>query len=224
MIALLVTLICLVFTNDVYALFHEGGPVEGMSAVFWFIAALWLTVHFVRSGQWRIWHTAFLLWAAGMRELDWDKAFTQEGVLQLRLYSGDAPLVQKAIGAAIVLLILVAVMRLLIRDLPGFLRRLRLLRANEWLMVLVVSLLFVAKTIDGLGRKLAPFGIEVTEWASGFAGRAEESMELFAAILILQVVALYAGREAPQETRREARASPGRQDGFHQLASPQRSG
>jgi hypothetical protein len=198
MIASLVTLICLIFTDDVYALFHEGGPVEGMSAAFWFVAALWLTVHFVRSSQWRMWHAAVLLCAAGMRELDWDKAFTQEGVLQLRLYSGDAPLVQKAIGAAIVVLILVAGMRLLTRDLPGFLRRLPLMRADEWLVVLVVSLLFVAKTIDGLGRKLAPFGIEVTEWVSGFAGHAEESMELFAALLILQVVAMYVGRKAPR--------------------------
>lgn len=200
MIALLVVLTSLVFTNDTYALFREGGPIEGMSAAFWFVAALWLSVYLIRQRRGALWHLAVLLWAAGMRELDMDKAYTQDGILQLRLYSGDAPALQKLIGAAIVLLILTAAIRLLIRDLPGFLRRIPALRANEWLVILIIELLFISKSIDGLGRKLAPFGVEISDWTSDFAGRAEEAMELFAAIFVLQVVVLGVRRAAQRLT------------------------
>lgn len=193
-VSLLALLGGLIVTPDIKALFSEGGPVETMSAIFLMAAALWVTVDILRQRRFRSWHLAVLLWAAAMRELDLDKAYTQSGILSLRLYSGDAPLAQKLIGGAILVLLIVAGLRLLARNLPVFLRRLRRFRAQEWLLVLGLALLIVAKTIDGLARKLAPMGIEVADWVSGFAGRAEESMELVAAMLILQVVALIDAR------------------------------
>ncbi|MBU2956492.1 hypothetical protein Q4511_12300 [Paracoccus sp. 1_MG-2023] len=193
-ITLLVLLAGLVVTNDTHALFAEGGPIEGMSAIFLGTSALWVSVDIVLQRRWRSWHIAVLLWAATMRELDMDKAYTTEGILQLRLYSGDAPILEKLIGGAIVGLLTWAGLRLLARNMPRFIRRLRRLRAQEWLLVLGLALIFLAKTIDGLGRKLAPLGIEISDRLGSFAGRAEEAMELIATILILQVVALIHAR------------------------------
>lgn len=193
----------LVVTADTYALFAEGGPIEGMSAIFLLTAALWVSTDIIRQRRWQSWHLAVLLWGAGMRELDMDKAYTQSGVLSLRLYSGDAPIVQKLLGGAVLALLIWAGLRMLARNLPGFLRRLRRFRAQEWLLVLGVGLILFAKTIDGLGRKLAPWGIDISQATSDFAGRSEEAMELVATILILQVVALFHAR------RRSGTRSPG---------------
>lgn len=176
----------LVLSHTPKEVFAESGPIERLSAAYLILSALLLaTLH--GAGRW---HQVVLLGAAGLRELDWDKAFTDSGVLQLRLYSGDAPLVQKAVGLLVLAVLITAGIRLLRRDLGPWLRGLRDGQLRAWMIALILALHAVAKSLDGLGRKLAPWGVELADWTNKVAGRSEEALELIAAILILQVVVL----------------------------------
>ena len=86
---------------------------------------------------------------------------------------------------------------LLRRNLPDWLRGMRGGNVRAWLMLAALGLYAVAKSLDGLARKLAPWGIEISDWANRTAGRSEEAMELFGAILILQVAGLRLLRRRP---------------------------
>ncbi|MDN5569559.1 MAG: hypothetical protein L0G27_12580, partial [Paracoccus sp. (in: a-proteobacteria)] len=91
LVALMAGLVTAQAPKDIFA---ETGPIERLSAAYLIAGALWLGVMSTVSR----WHQVVLVVAAGLRELDWDKAFTESGVLSLRLYSGDAPLMQKVVG------------------------------------------------------------------------------------------------------------------------------
>ncbi|MFN3313756.1 MAG: hypothetical protein ACK46Q_09845 [Hyphomonas sp.] len=183
-------LVGLVSVDTVDQVFAEAGPIESASALFLILGALLLLDDMVHRRSLERWHLATLTLAAGLRELDWDKAFTDRGILSSGLYSGAAPLAQK-IGGAIVVGILIWVgLRLLRRNLGPWLTGLRAGRAWAWLMAIALVLYAVAKTLDGLGRKLAPWGIDLSASSSRAVSRIEEGLELFGAILILQVVGL----------------------------------
>lgn len=190
-VTVLVLLCGVIATNDAQTLFAEGGPIESLSAFFLMVAALWVSVEIATRRRACLWHIAVLLWAATLRELDLDKAFTQSGILSLRLYSGDAPVIQKLVGAGVLALLLLAGMRLISRNLSEFVANLPKLRSQEWVLALGIVLLSIAKILDGLGRKLAFWGVEISRWLGTMASRIEESLEMLAALLILQVVALY---------------------------------
>ena len=186
MITLVVLMAELVLSHTLKEVFAESGPIERFSAAYLILSALLLAV---LPGSSR-WHQVVLVAAAGLRELDWDKAFTDSGVLSLRLYSGQAPLVQKVVGLLVLLVLITAGIRLLRRDLGPWLRGLRDGQMLAWIIALILALHAVAKSLDGLGRKLAPWGIELADWTNKVAGRSEEALELIAAILILQAVIL----------------------------------
>ncbi|WP_405403947.1 hypothetical protein [Paracoccus sp. Ld10] len=210
-------LIALVPMESMDQVFAESGPIEGASVRVLIVAVAALGVDVVRRRAWGRWHLVALVAAAAFRELDWDKAFTDRGVLSLGLYSGNAPIIQKVGGAVVLVVLIWAGMRLLRRDLRPWLAGLRASSAWAWLMLTGLTLYGVAKTLDGLGRKLAPWGIEISDWANRTAGRGEEAMELFAAIIILQVVwisVLALNPRAP--ARAEKRAAPSRATLSHQ--------
>ncbi|MEE2860554.1 MAG: hypothetical protein ACU0DH_02985 [Paracoccus sp. (in: a-proteobacteria)] len=157
-----------------------------MSAGFLLLSFAWLALRRNASR----WHQLVLILAAALRELDWDKAFTERGVLSLGLYTGDHPMWQKLAGAAVLVALVWAVQRLLRRDLRRWLTGLRRGVESSWTMLAAVLLYVVAKTLDGLGRKLASLGIEISQQLNDAAGRGEEVLELFAAFLILWIVAI----------------------------------
>lgn len=184
---LLVDLARLRRLDDFYA---ESGGIETLSALYLMLGAVLLGAAMVVRRSWGDWHQPFLLLAASLRELDWDKAFTDSGILSLRHYSGNAPLAEKIAGAAVVLLLIAALLRLVWRDLPDWLRGLWRWKGAAWIVLLSLGLLVVAKGLDGLDRKLTPWGIELPRIALITTERAEESMEMLAAILLFQAVVL----------------------------------
>lgn len=171
-------------------MFAESGPVESASAICLIVGTLALLGDMILHRTPRRWHLALLMLACGLRELDWDKAFTDRGILSLGLYTGAAPMAQKIAGALVVTLLIWAGLRLLRVNLKDWLAGLRGRHLWAWLMAMAVMLYVLAKSLDGLGRKLAPWGIELSETVNRAATASEEVMELFAAILILQVVGL----------------------------------
>ena len=72
--------------DEVRLIFKEGHSIEDMSYLLLLFAALaWLALGMAKSvrGQW---HIPMILTLMALREMDFDKRFTTEGVLQLRLY------------------------------------------------------------------------------------------------------------------------------------------
>lgn len=182
----------LLVQDQVRLIFKEGHSIEVMTYLLLLVAALsWFVFGVARAmrGQW---HIPVILTLMAMREMDFDKRFTSEGVLQLRLYSGGAPLWEKAIGAAVVLLILICGLRLLFLNLPLWWRGLRQGSVPSWLVGIAAVALVVSKSLDGLGRKLAPLGIELEQWQGTIATRLEEMLELGMAVMLVQAVAHFA--------------------------------
>ncbi|WP_199261233.1 hypothetical protein [Paracoccus binzhouensis] len=183
----------LITQAQVAPIFKEGHSIETLSALLLAAAALfWQGFGHQRRRQW---HIPAILLLMALRELDFDKRFTSEGLLQLRLYSGAAPLWEKAVGAAVLLLILLCGWRLLVLNLPPWWRGLRAGSAACWLAGSAGLLLVVSKSLDGLDRKLAVFGIALPPGLGMLAGRFEELLELGMAVLLVQAVACFARPE-----------------------------
>lgn len=185
--------------DDPAQFFQEDGPVEMLSVLLLLQgSACWFAVH-GRAG-WHDWQIPAILLLFAMREMDFDKRFTDSGLLKLRTYTGEAPLQLKLLGAAVILLTALVVWRTLRRNGPGWWRGLRQGSFQSHAVLLSLLLVVFAKALDGLGRKLLDLGIAISDDLNTRAGRIEELLELAAwwllVLAIARVPAGPAGREA----------------------------
>ena len=178
----------------------ERGGLEVASAAGY---ALGLAVFAARAARpLAAWAVPVLLLAAAARELDLDKRLTDPGILQARLYTGDAPLAVKAAGLAAVLLVLAAAASLLAREGPGWMRALGAGARRAWWVAAALALALVSKSLDGIGRKLRPLGLDVPDAMNRAASFAEEALELGIPVaLILAMTAGPSGAAPPREHR-----------------------
>lgn len=190
----------LLMHETVSEIFKEGHSVEATSvtilvaaAVFWVFGNGCLT-----KGEW---HVPLILILMALRELDFDKRFTSEGILQLRLYTGSAPLWEKAAGFAVVVLILVCLIRLAWLNLPQWWRGLQQGAESAWVATGAALLIVIAKSMDGLDRKLAPLGMTLTTEMNTIAGRLEELLELAAYIMLAQATVYFVRSPAASPQR-----------------------
>jgi hypothetical protein len=178
---------------DPAQLFREDAIVEAWSAVALFQGALcWFLVQ-GRDG-WRDWQIPAILTLFALRELDFDKRFTESGIVKLRTYTGDFPLGEKLLGAAVIALLAVVVWRLARRNLPGLWRGVRSGRAWALAAVGGMGLAALGKALDGIGRKLGDIGVSISAQTVARAGMIEEAMELAAWLLLCVAVSLTAVR------------------------------
>ena len=169
-------------------IFKEGHTIEVMSALLLAAAAvLWWGMD-ADDMAGRQWHIPVILALMALREMDFDKRLTSEGVLQLRLYSGAAPLWEKMLGLAVISLILVCGWRLMTLTLPRWWAGMRAGLPASWLAGLAVLMLALAKTLDGLERKLAGFDIRIAPELGTLSGRLEELLELAAYMMLVQAL------------------------------------
>lgn len=190
-LVLAVLIVDLSLSDDIAEIYGESRSIEGMSAFLLLLAAtLWFGLGAFRRDP-RQWHIPVILLLMTLRELDFDKAFTTSGVLQLRLYSGAAPLWEKLVGAGFMILILWCGLRLAVLNLPRWFRGLAG-DMTSWLVGAAGLLLVVSKSLDGIDRKLAPFGVSFSRDFVVHAGRLEELMEMVMAIVLVQAVVYHA--------------------------------
>lgn len=176
----------------------ESGPFEVGAFVAMGCALLAMVTLAPRVAFGSGWHVPVLMLLLMARELDFDKRFTEKGVLQLRLYSGDYALSHKIIGACVIILILVTLYRLVCHGAGPFLRGLRDGRAWSWWLAGAVVLVVLAKSLDGLARKLAPFGVQVPPEIDQLAGLVEEGLEWVFPMMVILAVCTWA--QARRET------------------------
>lgn len=192
MLAALVLMLAvdLLLHDTIDQIFREGHTIEFLAGVYYLVAAVLLVAVMPPGLRRSQWHLPVILVLMFLRELDMDKALTTDGVLQLRLYSGPAPLPEKIAGAAVIALILVCTWRLATRTVPGFVRGLRAGRADSWQVLLAGIAVVVSKSLDGIGRKLSAISHEIGAEVVVRASRIEEMLELVASMLLVMAVVL----------------------------------
>ncbi|RYH04076.1 hypothetical protein EU805_01505 [Salipiger sp. IMCC34102] len=170
------------------SLTREGGAIEVMSMLGYVYAA----VVYLRLAQPVFWPVpALLLFMAG-READADKRFTSEGILSTKILLRDTPLWEKLLAVGVWVLIVASLILLIRHRGPALLRALR--HGAPWALAFAAGLFLAAfsKAIDGLGRKLLTFGIEVAQGVEHNAGLLEELLELLIPLLFLIAIGLKA--------------------------------
>lgn len=170
-------------------LLNEGGWIESASWVSYFIAAGFLLIQTIRWPS--RWSMLVITMVLGMRELDFDKRFTTMGVFKSRFYFSDqVPVIEKLI-AGVITAALVAVLVLLVKaHLKPFIEKVKNREGASLSVLFSCGLMAVTKSIDGLSRKLEPFGIEPSAAANRVVGAIEETFELTAAVLLILASAM----------------------------------
>ena len=186
----------LFFPQDA-SLKREGGGLETISAVL-YLVGVGLFFKTVPRAFWSsLWQVPALLLLFAMREMDLDKAFTSSGVLSTGLYRGESSLGTKLIAGAVVVFVLVVLYRMMRNGLPSVIRALRAGKAWSYLVCAAAVAVVFTKSIDGLGRKLLPFGIEISAGLDTAASTIEEVGEAFIPVfIILAILARWRGRNA----------------------------
>lgn len=164
-----------------YALLQEGGLLETTSAALYFVAAAVLLPKLRR-----IWPFFVIVLAFALRELDFDKLLFTEGLFKSRQYVGDTVGgVERVVSSVILLGLLVAGVTAARRGMRGLRRRIAQADGVALSVLLGLFLLATSKVADGLGRKLADFGITLSAWGDLQALAYEELAETVASLAIL---------------------------------------
>lgn len=126
-----------------------------------------------------------------LREMDFHSHFTTQSITRLTFYlSPEISLLEKAYGVAAFAAVVWAGLMLL-RNARGYLADLRRGRAYAVALLGAAFLVVFSKSIDGIGRKLAPLGIDISSEAGKVFGVAEEVLELGIPLLFLIAVFAY---------------------------------
>ncbi|WP_051222219.1 hypothetical protein [Neptunomonas japonica] len=173
-------------------LLAEGGLIETSSAAGYFICAIFIIYKSNLNYLKRYHYFLILIIMFGLRELDFDKRFTTMGILKSKfLFSSQVPMLEKAIGFFIILILLYTVYRILKTHLRSFLLNLKEFSTITIGTLFSIAFLVVSKSIDGLGRKLKPFGIELSELQKTHIEALEEILELGIPIMLILTFAAY---------------------------------
>jgi hypothetical protein len=170
----------LVVQGPQVALTSEAGVVEWLGAGLFAATALVLALH--RAWLWAVICALFVL-----REFDAHDWFFEPGLLHADLLTSAAPLWQKAVGVGVALTILALVGVALWRGTRPFLAGLRGGQGWAWGVLAGVVAAAVSSQLDGLPRKLEPYGITVSPAVRSGAVMVEELLELAFALALLFV-------------------------------------
>lgn len=167
----------------------EAGAVEIASPLLYaYAAVIWL---WTRPGDtWRqSWEIPALIFLMAGREFDLDKKITSVGILKSNLYLTDmAPVTERLLGVVALAVVTTVAVRLIALHGRSFIHGLRSWELWAWSIAFGAGFAVVSKSIDGIGRKLAPFGITVDGQTEGMMVIAEELLEFGVPIMFLVAV------------------------------------
>ena len=177
---------------------NEGAPIE--AATVWVYAIGILLIIWKRPGEWITGNFlgAIVILFLLLRELDFNIAFTTEGIFKKRFYtSAEVPVMEKTIVIIILLLFFAVVFTLLKRYGPWLIKNVLSGHRSAWGIFTAFILAFVSKVmIDGLPRKLAEVGLQTPEVIEKYHGALEEVLELGIPISILLAIVYQAWPQA----------------------------
>lgn len=198
----LVLLTCFLFGLSFYLepqtralLMKENGVIENLTVVGYLLCVFTMLLKGGAAYLKKYWYFATVLLAFAARELDFDKRFTNFGVLKSKfLVHPDVSWWGKVIAMAIVLFILLALITIVRRHGRTFLAEVFDFdwSVKTWSIGFAGGFLVLSKSIDGLGRKLSDWGIsQISDQADLIASMAEESMEFTVPFFFLLTILYY---------------------------------
>ncbi|WP_411975716.1 hypothetical protein [Sulfitobacter faviae] len=174
-------------------LLAEGGFYESLSVVGYILCILAL-IWTLRGAVLRVWFLPLVLAVMAARELDLDKSLFTRGLFKARQYTGEGvPLGERLIAGLILALIVTAILLMLWRHARPYLTALFRGRAWAGAVLLGIGFTIAYKLLDGIARKLAPLGIEVSADAERTAFVVEEIGELGIPVMFLVAILLWPG-------------------------------
>ena len=170
----------------------EGGVIETLSAIGYFVCALLM----LTKGGWEYikkYHYFFLaVIFFGLRELDFDKKFTTMGVFKSKFYVSDSvPGIEKLVGLLVILIVLYLVFSIIRHHAKGFFTQIKNISPVHIGILTIIVFLIVAKTLDGIARKLRDFNVHIDEQASEYFLVAEEVLELGVSLMVISTFLMF---------------------------------
>lgn len=188
--------------NAYQIVLSEGGLVETVSAMGYFICIGFLLYIAGIASVKHYWYVYLIFLAMGLRELDFDKRFTETGIFKSKfLLANDVGVIEKILGFLVIMLIFYSVYALATRHLRGFFKDLVALKLKSFVVLQVFGLIVVAKTLDGLARKLSSFDVYIDASSNILASRLEEMLELGIPITLMYAIYLYFSKDGQEQTR-----------------------
>ena len=188
----------LVFLSCVYKIYKyplwidEGGIIETLSALGYFLCALLILLR----GKWsyikKYNYFFIVVILCGFRELDFDKKFTTMGIFKSRFYiSSSVPAVEKFIGLLVIAVLIYIVVSVFRNHLKDFFCKIKILSPVHIGSLMIFLTLCFTKTIDGLARKLGDINIHISQQTSNYFEVIEEVLELGIPLLMITTFIIY---------------------------------
>jgi hypothetical protein len=178
--------------NNRDILLKEGGIIESATTLGYLVCAAFIAYKGRLAYLTQHYNLFLLIIFFMLRELDFDKKFTTMGLFKTKFFlSSTVPLMEKAVGAAIVLLLLKIVLSTLLRYGNAFWYGLRNRSTISFGALITICLLVTSKLLDGLPRKLAKLGIEIKGLLALYAEALEEILEFGIPMIILLTFIAY---------------------------------
>jgi hypothetical protein len=190
-------------------LLRENGLVESATALLYFACAAFIAYRGKAAYLKRHPDLFLLVIFFLFRELDFDKKFTAVGLFKGRFFeSASVTTIEKAIGAAIMLVLVAVVLSILFRYSKGFFLGL-LHRSSVSIGALIsIGLLGISQLLDGLPKKLRWLGIDKASDVVVHASALEEILELgIPMILLLSFAAYFRNLHLATSTQRDKPAA-----------------
>jgi hypothetical protein len=173
-------------------LIQEGGVIETLTAVGYFVCALLAML----AGKWsyiKRHHCFFILIIFfGLRELDFHKRFTTMGMFKLQFYlSNSVPVIEKLAGLLVLAILLYIVISIVTHHSHSFFRNIKHKSPVHIGVLLTFLVLVFTKTIDGIGRKLGDLHVVIDPHTSILLEVVEEVLELGIPLLIISTFIIY---------------------------------
>ena len=169
--------------------FSEAGLFEQGSIAAWVLTAF-VASKTAWQGE-RIKRTshcahAILFIMCAMREADWHKKFTADGILKIKYYTRSAADMYEKIPAALISLLFIGLMiHALTRCVRHAKVKSNLLRESTWVMMTGISLFFVGKILDrSISILTETFGLNVAPLLKKIIGAQEEGLEMLGPLFI----------------------------------------
>lgn len=170
-------------------IFSETGFFEQCSIITWILAAM------VACG--RAWKRrskamlanfahAMLFMLCAMREADWHKKFTAEGILKIKYYTRSAAALSEKIPAAFISLFFIAlIVHALISGWNYVKTKAHLKQESTWIMIAGIGLFFVGKILDrSVSMLTGSFDLTLSPWLKKTIAAQEEGLEMLTPLLI----------------------------------------
>lgn len=178
---------------------HEGGVIETLSPMGYVVCILIMIALGGTKFALRYLNLIVLLLFLCARELDFDKRFTTDGIFKTSFYvSPDVPLLEKVAAVAVILILGWAVVKFALEHFDSVAQALLRLHPAALSGALALACMVASKTFDGIARKLAPWGVEISQYLSFFLTDIEEVLELGIPLFFIIAAIAYFG------TRRDA--------------------